>query len=55
MTSVFIVMEHTKRGNAIIVEVHEDKQYAEYKARMLRSSHDLYYYVIEHYITKTPL
>jgi len=47
MYSVFLVMEHKSDGSAVVVEVHEDEEYARYKARRQRSLDDLFYFVVK--------
>ena len=52
--SVFLLMEHREDGNFSVIEVHEDHEYAVFRAVKKREQDDHYYRVIEHNVIKTP-
>ena len=54
MNSVHLLMEHREDGNSLVIEVHEDHEYAVYRAVKKREQDGHYYVVIEHNVIMTP-
>ena len=51
---VFVVSEHNDKGSTIVQEIHKDKEYAYHRAKVLASSNNLCYNVIEHILHGYP-
>ena len=47
-------MKHQDNGIFDIVEIHEDKEYAQFRAKSLGEKYDQYYTVVQHQLIKTP-
>ena len=52
MYKVYIIMEHKDNGIHEIVQIHEDREYAEFRAKCLRDKYGQFYNVMSYELIK---